>query len=79
MTDNPANKFFAHKGEKIIFWTCITGLVLVFLLTAWRYTHSTRVNELKAKIEQLSQEVERLEYQNELYKNKIDSLENQLK
>jgi uncharacterized protein HemX len=70
--------FFANKGEKVVFWTSVVGLLLVVLLSGINYLRSTEARTTTARINQLQVGVDSLLTQQHAYESLIDSLRNEI-
>jgi hypothetical protein len=76
--DNSKIALFANKGEAIVFWVSVAGLVFLGMIVLSRHFMAKRIidkyDTYVSGLEDLSQEVDSLKTQNALYMNQIDSL-----
>jgi hypothetical protein len=75
---NAKSSFFANKGEKVVFWTSVVGLLLVVLLSGINYLRSTEAKTTTARMNQLQVGVDSLLAQQHAYESLVDSLRNEI-
>ena len=76
--DSAKNTFFANRGEKVVFWASVFGLLLVALLSGFRYLRSEESSTMTIKINRLQVDVDSLLAQQHVYKSLADSLQNEI-
>ncbi len=73
---------FANKGEAIVFWISVAGLIFLAIIVTFRYfTVSSMRDARSALLErqiQLQMQVEELQKQNDIFRNKLQELQMQL-
>ena len=72
--DSAKNTFFANRGEKVVFWASVAGLLLVTTLTGFRYFTSKRMEQSSRQIEHLEFAVDSLQIEIAAYKAVLDSM-----
>ena len=73
---------FANKGEAIVFWLSFSGLIFLIILFIFRF-FSERRSDLDYQNIQTTQKeillkIKKIEQQNEIYKQQIDSLRSEI-
>jgi len=65
---------FANKGEAIVFWLSVAGLIFLAIISVFRYYSNKSLYMSESEKQTLLSKVDNLERTNQLYLSQLDSL-----
>jgi len=80
--DKTPINLFANKGEAIVFWLSLAGLLFLGIISLFRYLNADLIREnyreKEIAVEQFQTEIESLKTQQQKYQNQVRSLQERL-